>query len=67
MPAYAIDDKVICFFQNSQKFKSRYSTLGFSDRAKLDNGPMWPTSYAIMVMDVSTEELIIDLLRRAIG
>ena len=48
MPAYAKEGKVVCFFQNSQKFKTRYATLGFSDKANLDEGNMWPTTYAIM-------------------
>src|ERR671927_1682225 len=47
MPAYAKDGKVVCFFQSAQKFKSRYATLGFSDKAKLDEGHMWPTAFAL--------------------
>src|SRR3954447_141955 len=47
MPAYARDDKVVCFFQPSAKFKTRYSTLGFSDPAKLDDGAMWPVAFAV--------------------
>jgi uncharacterized protein YdhG (YjbR/CyaY superfamily) len=47
MPAYAKDGKVVCFFQSAQKFKSRYATLGFSDKANLDHGGMWPTSFAL--------------------
>ncbi len=47
MPAYARDGKVVCFFQSAQKFKTRYATLGFSDQAKLDEGTMWPTTYAL--------------------
>jgi len=66
MPAYAIDDKVVCFFQNSQKFKTRYSTLGFSDKAKLDNGSMWPTTYALLKMNPETEKMIIELLKKAV-
>ena len=67
MPAYALDDRIICFFQNSQKFKTRYSTLGFSDNAHLDDGSMWPTSFAISDMDRCTEEKIVELLKRAIS
>lgn len=67
MPAYAIDDKVVCFFQNSQKFKTRYSTLGFSDKAKLDQGSMWPTTYALTEMNRETEKMIIELLKKAVG
>ena len=48
MPAYAKDGDVICFFQSAHKFKSRYATLGFSDKAKLDEGAMWPSSYALV-------------------
>ena len=55
MPAYAKNGKVVCFFQNAQKFKTRYSTLGFSDQAKLDENNMWPTSYALKEL-TSTEE-----------
>ena len=47
MPAYAKDDRVVCFFQSAHKFKSRYATLGFSDKANLDKGDMWPTSFAL--------------------
>jgi len=47
MPAYAMDGDVVCFFQSRQKFKARYATFGFSDKAKLDQGPMWPTGFAL--------------------
>ena len=47
MPAYAKDDKVVCFFQDAQKFKTRYATLGFSDKANLDEGAMWPSAFAL--------------------
>ena len=67
MPAYALDDKIICFFQNSQKFKTRYSTLGFSDNARLDDGSMWPTSFAVSALNKDTEEKIVELLKRAIA
>jgi uncharacterized protein YdhG (YjbR/CyaY superfamily) len=67
MPAYARDGNVICFFQNSQKFKTRYSTLGFSDKAKLDEGSLWPNSYALMELTPDTEKAIIALVKKAIG
>ena len=53
MPAYAKDGKVLCFFQSAQKFKSRYATLGFSDKASLDEGAMWPTSFALKELNLS--------------
>ena len=58
MPAYAKDDKVVCFFQDAQKFKSRYATFGFSDEASLDKGGMWPTSFALMELTPAEEEKI---------
>ena len=66
MPAYTLDDRIIFFFQNSQKFKTRYSTLGFSDNANLDDGSMWPTSFAVSALNKDTEEKIVELLKRAI-
>jgi hypothetical protein len=66
MPAYAKDDKVVCFFQNAQKFKTRYSTLGFSDKANLDDGNMWPTSFALKELTVKEEERIITLVMKAV-
>ena len=65
MPAYAKDDKVLCFFQDAQKFKSRYATLGFSDEASLDKGGMWPTSYALMDLTPAEEKKIGDLVKKA--
>ncbi|MGX1274230.1 iron chaperone [Streptomyces phaeoluteigriseus] len=65
MPAYARDGKVVCFFQSAQKFKSRYATLGFSDRANLDEGTLWPTSYALTGLTADTEAQIIELIERA--
>ena len=65
MPAYAKDDKVLCFFQDAQKFKSRYATFGFSDEASLDKGGMWPTSYALMELTPADEKKISDLVKRA--
>jgi uncharacterized protein YdhG (YjbR/CyaY superfamily) len=58
MPAYAKDDKVVCFFQPAQKFKTRYATLGFSDKAKLDEGMMWPSAFALTGLTTSEEERI---------
>jgi len=66
MPAYAKDDKVVCFFQDAQKFKSRYATFGFSDEAKLDKGGMWPTSYALMELTPAEEKKITDLVKKAV-
>ncbi|HEY3334485.1 MAG TPA: DUF1801 domain-containing protein [Candidatus Limnocylindrales bacterium] len=66
-PAYAKDGKVVCFFQASAKFKTRYSTLGFSDEAKLDDGAMWPTSYALTRLTAADEGRIAELVRRAAG
>ena len=65
MPAYAKDDKVVCFFQDAQKFKARYATLGFSDEAGLDKGGMWPTSYALMDLTPAEEKKIGDLVKKA--
>ena len=56
MPAYAKDGKVVCFFQSAQKFKSRYATFGFSDKANLDKGAMWPTSFALKELTAAEEE-----------
>lgn len=65
MPAYARDDKVVCFFQSGAKFGSRYATLGFSDKAKLDDGAMWPTAFALEELSPAVEAQIIALLQRA--
>lgn len=67
MPAYAKKDKVVCFFQGAHKFKSRYATLGFSDTAKLDDGAMWPTAFALTKMDAAEEAKIAALVKRAVG
>ena len=67
MPAYARDDKIICFFQNAGKFKARYSTLGFSDKAKLDDGAMWPTGFALKSLGSAEEARIVALLKKAVG
>ncbi len=66
MPAYSKNEKLICFFQNSHKFKTRYSTLGFSDKAKLDDGSMWPTVYALTKLNPTEEKKIISLVKKAI-
>ncbi len=65
MPAYARDDKVVCFFQSSQKFKSRYATLGFSDTANLDEGAMWPTAFALKELTATEEAKIGALVKKA--
>jgi uncharacterized protein YdhG (YjbR/CyaY superfamily) len=67
MPAYARDGKVVCFFQSAQKFKSRYATLGFSDEANLDEGAMWPTSFALKELTPAEEARIRALLKKAVG
>jgi len=67
MPAYSKDDKVICFFQNASKFKARYSTLGFSDKANLDEGNMWPNAYALKGLTAAEETRIATLVRKAVS
>jgi uncharacterized protein YdhG (YjbR/CyaY superfamily) len=67
MPAYARDGKVVCFFQSAQKFKSRYATLGFSDKANLDDGAMWPTSFALKELTATEEKEITALVKRAMS
>jgi Domain of unknown function (DU1801). len=67
MPAYALDGKVVCFFQAAEKFKARYATLGFNDVAKLDDGPMWPTAFALTEVTPEVEERIAELVKRAAG
>jgi uncharacterized protein YdhG (YjbR/CyaY superfamily) len=67
MPAYAKDDKVICFFQSAGKFKSRYAMIGFSDRANLDEGAMWPVYFALKELTAAEEERISALLKRAVS
>ncbi|GAA3151552.1 iron chaperone [Nonomuraea roseoviolacea] len=66
-PAYARDGKIVCFFQPSQKFKTRYSTLGFNDPAKLDDGTMWPTAFALTELTPADEARIGELVKRAAG
>ena len=67
MPAYAKDGKVVCFFQSAQKFKTRYATFGFSDRARLDEGAMWPTAFALRELTAADEETIAALVKRAVA
>jgi uncharacterized protein YdhG (YjbR/CyaY superfamily) len=67
MPAYAKDGNVVCFFQSAQKFKTRYATLGFSDKAKLDEGHMWPTAFALKALTGEEEARIVALVRKAAG
>jgi hypothetical protein len=67
MPAYAKDGKVVCFFQNAQKFKTRYATLGFSDDANLDEGAMWPTAFALTELTAADEARIGALVKKAVS
>jgi uncharacterized protein YdhG (YjbR/CyaY superfamily) len=67
MPAYAQDGKVVCFFQSAAKFKARYATLGFSDRANLDKGAMWPTAFALKELTAAEEAKIAALLKKAVS
>jgi len=67
MPAYAKDDKVVCFFQSGQKFKTRYATFGFSDKANLDEGNMWPNAFALKGLTAAEEARIVALLKRAVS
>ena len=67
MPAYARDGKVVCHFQSAQKFKTRYATLGFSDQANLDDGAMWPTSFALRELTDAEEARIGELVKRAVS
>jgi uncharacterized protein YdhG (YjbR/CyaY superfamily) len=67
MPAYARDGKVVCFFQCAQKFNTRYATLGFSDTANLDEGAMWPTSFALTELTAAEEERISALVKKAMS
>jgi len=67
MPAYSKDDKVVCFFKSAHKFKSRYATLGFSDRANLDDGAMWPTDFALKKLTRAEEKRIAELVKQAVS
>ena len=67
MPAYARDGKVVCFFQDARKFKTRYATFGFSDSANLDEGAMWPTTYALTELTAADEARIGALVKKAVS
>ncbi len=67
MPAYARDGKVVCFFQGAAKYGARYATLGFNDAARLDDGPMWPTAFALIELDDGVEAWIRSLVEKAVG
>ena len=67
MPAYAKDGKVVCFFQSAEKFKARYATFGFSDKANLDEGAMWPTSFALKELTAAEEARIGALVKKAVS
>jgi uncharacterized protein YdhG (YjbR/CyaY superfamily) len=67
MPAYAKDGKVVCFFQSSQKFKTRYATFGFSDKANLDKGALWPTAFALKELTAAEEAKIAALVKKAVS
>ena len=67
MPAYAKDGKVVCYFQDAQKFNSRYATFGFSDEANLDEGAMWPTSFALKELTATEEARISALVKKAVS
>jgi hypothetical protein len=67
MPAYAKDGKIVCFFQSADKFKARYATLGFNDDANLDDGTMWPTSFALKDLTAADEAKIRALVKKAVS
>ena len=67
MPAYAKDGKVVCYFQSAEKFESRYATFGFSDEANLDDGAMWPTSFALTKLSAAEERKLGALVKRAVS
>ena len=67
MPAYAKDDKVVCFFQAAQKFKTRYATFGFSDKANLDEGNMWPNAFALNGLTPAEEARVAALVKKAVS
>jgi uncharacterized protein YdhG (YjbR/CyaY superfamily) len=67
MPAYAKDDEVVCYFKSAQKFKSRYATFGFNDAANLDEGAMWPTSFALTELTAADEARIGALVKKAVS
>ena len=67
MPAYSKDDKVVCFFKSAHKFRARYATLGFSDKANLDDGTMWPVAYALTKLTKADEARIAALVKKAVS
>jgi uncharacterized protein YdhG (YjbR/CyaY superfamily) len=67
MPAYAKDGKVVCFFQSAQKFSTRYATLGFSDKANLDEGALWPVAFALKELTAAEEARIVELVKKAVS
>jgi uncharacterized protein YdhG (YjbR/CyaY superfamily) len=67
MPAYAKDDKIVCFFRDARKFKTRYATFGFSDKANLDDGAMWPTDFALKKLTREVEARITKLVKQAVS
>ena len=67
MPAYSKDDKVVCFFKPGSRFKMRYSEFGFSDTAKLDDGTMWPSAFAVKELNAAAETRIAALVKKAVG
>lgn len=67
MPAYARDGKVVCFYQSAQKFKTRYATLGFSDAANLDEGALWPVTFALKELTAGVEARIAELVKKAVS
>ena len=67
MPAYAQDGKVLCWFKSAAKFKTRYATMGFSDLARLDDGNLWPTEYAVVALTAADEKRIAELVKQAVG
>ena len=66
MPAYARDDKIVCFFKSAEKFKQRYATFGFEEAANLDDGAMWPTSWALKELTAADEKKIVTLVKKAV-
>ena len=66
MPAYAKDDKIVCFFKSAEKFKSRYATFGFEEAANIDDGAMWPTSWALKELTAADEKRITALVKKAV-
>ena len=66
MPAYAKEGKIVCFFQSAEKFDSRYATFGFSDEANIDQGAMWPTSWALKELTAAEEKKIVALVKKAV-